>query len=125
MGKEFSIECPHCQRVHRFAVRDVAGLQKWVEVLVQEARDDSYVEGLAEGLEFHDSPSVNDLKSDKGPRVLRELAAAVRRGDLDEVRTQLKLVGLVLGADAVNEIELGWFDTNPHRPAMAGGMVPE
>lgn len=108
MADKFTIECPNCRTDRQFAIDDVPQLQGYVEGMLDAARAEGGDDARA-AIWGCDCPDLSSLTGAMGARILRGLAAAVRRGDVAEARIQLDLLAGELGGEAAHEIELGWF----------------
>lgn len=120
MTKQFTIQCPACRHDHKFTAEGVPKLSDYIA----QREDAARAEGREEMCDFEgDWHDVSSLTHPLGTRVLRELAAAVKRGDRAEARQQLDRLAEALGGNAAHEIELGWFSPDPHRPASTSGTA--
>lgn len=112
MEKTFKIDCPKCSDCVEFRVKDISELEVYIADRASNARGEGYDEAREEYGPAEDN-GVTHLPS----RPLRELAAAIRRGDTAEAELQLDRLAEELGYRAVDQVQQGRFSPQAKRVA--------
>ena len=100
----YSLECPDCKREIEFTVKDIDGLASDIEDAVEDA---CKTERRDAEREYEGMVDPDDLPI--LPQTMKELAAAIRRGDMPEAELLLDRVADDLGSEHTNAVQIGRY----------------
>lgn len=109
----YSVNCSHCGKETEFGVNDAPGLAREIEEEIDEARGETRKE-----VEREFDGMIDPADFDWGdPRVLHDLATAIRAGNTGEAERLLDRLAEAVGNGASEQVQLGRFNPLARRVA--------